>query len=104
MQIFADRECTRYADGSVAPIYVRVNNPWGINGSWYVGSDQARGKRFNALGPDSEYPDDPYGMTVWIDWESKVKSTPYEVGEVIEILPKEGEQPVTDPTVIFTKP
>jgi len=104
VQIFADPECTKYADGSVATVYARVNVPWALNESWSEGRQVDPAGYLSAQGPTTENPDDPYGIMLWVDWLSEDSGNPYQTGEIVPLTPMEGAIPVDNPTVIFTKP
>ena len=101
VQVFADPECTEYADGTKMPVYVRVNVPWVLDGDWQVGSSNTF---FGAYSPTTQYPEDPFAIRLWEDFASGDKSEPYERGQVVEVTGDEGYLPVSNPTVIFSKP
>ena len=104
VQIFADQECTRYADGSVATVYARVNVPWGIDEGWETGGSLQPASAFIAGAPTAEYPDDPYSMGVWVSWVSADYVLPFEPGQVVALTPYESTVPVASPTVVFSRP
>jgi len=104
VQIFANPECTEYADGSVATVYARINVPWGFNEAWTVGDLDQAASYFSAGGPSSGYQTDPYAITLWENWHSEDSAQPYQVGEVVELTPAGSIVPIDNPTVIFTKP
>ena len=78
--------------------------PWGLGGYWNVGDPEEPASSIELQGPDSEYPDDPYAISLWADWKSGESDSPYNAGEVVELTPIDGAAPVENPTVIFTKP
>lgn len=104
IQIFANPECTRYADGSQATVYARVNRPWGINGGWQTGSEENPASSIYTSAPTTEAPDDPYAIYLWVDWIGENRTDPYQNGEVVELTNDGFEEPITNPNVIFTKP
>lgn len=104
MQIFANPECTEYADGSTAAVYARVNVPWGFGGGWYDGSPDIPGTRFKALGPSTGLEEDKYIMELWTTLMSRGRNQPFNAGDVVEMFDIGEFQPISNPTVIFSKP
>ena len=104
VQVFANAECSEYADGTQSKVYVRINTPWEIGGGWYVGDPSDPGTSFSA--DVDEYPDvDPdYYFTLWVDFQSELRSTPFQAGQIVEMNLPAQLLPVANPTVIFTKP
>lgn len=103
VQIFANPECTEYADGTKMPVYARVNNPWAFNETWAI-NDNRQGNCIACRAPEDEYPDDPFCILLWMDFTSSNFEKEFTAGQVVEINVNEGVLPVTNPTVIFTKP
>ena len=103
MQIFANPECTEYADGSTMPVYARVNVPWGVDGGWQIFSPDVPGSCIACISP-FDVPGDPYLINLWIDFQSDDYSGPFTAGQVVEINGDESMLPVSNPTVVFTKP
>lgn len=101
IQIFANPECTEYADGQSSTVYARVNEPWLSGDSWRVGNITENS--IWALGPSEEYPDDTYQINLWVDLWSREYSEPFTEGQVVEVSIGEGGvfYPLDDPTVIF---
>ena len=72
IQIFADELCTSYPDGGNRIVYARINIPWGFNGTW---RNNESGFELIAMSPETEYPDDPYGINlnkngIIFNWDS----------------------------------
>ena len=102
VQVFLDPECTQYATGEVEKVYVRINTPWsGVESGWDV-TNQTGSVIFSALSPTTEYPSDPYGFNLWVDFSAE-KAEPYNAGEVVEVgLGSTFD--VTGFTTVFSKP
>ncbi len=101
VQIFANPECTEYADGSAMPVYARINVPWGYAEGWVLGLEN---QRIECIAPSEQYPDDPYIVNLWVDFISVGQNVPYTAGQVIEINGDTSLLPIEEPRVIFTKP
>lgn len=85
------------------PVYARINVPWGMNEFWMINEGET-GNIIFCQGPEEEYPNDPYVVTLWIDFTSSNYENEFTAGQVIEINGGAKNLPVTDPTVIFRKP
>lgn len=84
------------------PVYARINNPWAINEGWSItGGDMAN--MISCKAPDDEFPDDPFGIDLWIYFASSNFENEFTAGQVVEINGPDESLPVTDPTVIFSK-
>lgn len=103
IQIFANPECTQYADGTQSTVYARINRAWIYNDGWRI-DEGPDGGRIDCYGPNEEEPEVQYGMTVWVDWVVETeRDEPYNDGEVIELSTAPGTTMV-NPTVIFSRP
>lgn len=79
MQVFADADCTQYADGSNTDVFVRVNEPvynlrvWGLNADWWTWAQVA---------PADPLTGDAATINIWVDWswEGSVSDTTVEPG------------------------
>lgn len=108
VQIFADSGCTQYATGSEKTVYVRVNKSFGFGEVWRVFGSSS-GDNFMLGTPTTEAPEDFYNVIVWDDWLSDDFSTPFTASQVVECTNRVEEwghefTPVSNPTVIFSKP
>lgn len=105
VQIFADPECTKYANELTEPtdtLYVRINKPWvGLDSGWVVGSAP---NSFAAMSPVSEAPDDPYSVMVYADFIYDKGDKPFSTGEVVKVQSSEPIDIGSDYVVIFSKP
>lgn len=104
VQIFKDRFGYEYASGVVSKLYARVNNPWvGLNSGWAVLNPSDEGSNFSAIGPELE--GEPYGMEVYLSFATNDQITPYEEGEIVEVIyAQAGTLDVTGYDTIFRQP
>lgn len=80
VQIFADASCLTIPAGQLNTVYARINKPWGFGGFW---SDGEASDSINCHGPNTEAPNDPYFINLWIDFNSSDSSTPYQQGQLV---------------------
>ena len=78
VQIFANPQCTKYADGKSKKVWARLNIDVGL------GDSASWSTNLFIWTPDSQYPDDPYGVTWYVDWVSDDHSEPFSAGDIIE--------------------
>lgn len=74
-QVFANPQCTEYADGKNDTVWIRLNQDFEFNDytSW---GDPFYSKTSCIIGtPTTQWPQEQYGITVWADWVSKVRGT-----------------------------
>lgn len=100
VQIFANAECTRYATGMLQTVYARVNRTFAINQATEYGSPDNWKEYCSVFTPSTEYPDDSYGVLVWIDWNGTADAL--QSGDVIECVNATGAADVTDCTKVFS--
>lgn len=102
VQIFADPECTQYAVGNELTVYARVNVPWGVDGDWSI-DGPGEANTISCGGPTSDYPDDKYYITLWVDWSSADYDQPFNPGQIVPLNTIPG-QVVNNPRTVFNKP
>ncbi len=83
VQVFANPQCTEYADGSSDTVWVRLNQDFGIDqrtewesSNWY--------EYLMIATPSTEYPQDTYAVICWVDWMSEDFNEPFTSGDIIE--------------------
>lgn len=100
VQIFADPECTRYADGTQLTVYVRINVPWGYDEAWNV--EEGRWF-FMAFTPYEEQ----FFSIFWTDWGSQDYAEPFTAGQIVQCETSPGyifDEPQPDIVTVFTRP
>ena len=102
VQVFANPECTAYADGQSDTVYVRVNQDFGIDDgiTWGTGPNDAENYLCIATA-STEYPNDPYQINLWIDWNSINYYEPFTSGQIVECTCPYGEGDQGNWKVIF---
>lgn len=75
-QVFADKECTKYAYGYTNKVYVRLNRNQAAGENITYGSTDATSMNINA----PEYTGDSYSLYVWVDFFAEDRRTPYTAG------------------------
>ena len=76
-QVFADKECTKYAYGYTNKVYVRLNrNQAARENITYCSGDDATSMYVSA--PES--PTYSYSLNLWIDFNAEDRRTPYTAG------------------------
>lgn len=95
VQIFADPECTTYADGTQSTVYVRVNNPW--TEEWTVDVDFGF-HNFTAF-------TNPWACNVWVDWVGvNEQDTPFVAGQIVECFYGDPYTEPQDVQMVFIRP
>lgn len=99
-QVFADEGCTQYYDGSQTNhVFVRVNRAFGYGEDFVTPSDPVSG-HIQIAGPSSEFPEDQFGISVYVDYTSDQLGTNIDAGTVVECSTLETVT-ITDPVTIF---
>ena len=84
VQVFANPQCTAYADGQSREVWVRLNQAFGYDDAtfWEIISDESRLAIYT---PSIENPTDKYEIALWIDyWSNDRDNTlPFESGEIV---------------------
>lgn len=104
VQVFANPECTAYADGQSDTVYVRLNQAFGFNESETWGNGSSPETFLGIYTPITELPTDPYAISLWVDFVevNRDGSQPFEEGEVVECsMLSQYFVPITNPKVIF---
>jgi hypothetical protein len=83
-QVFANPQCTEYADGSSDTVWVRLNQDFGIDQRTEWGSITKWYEYLSVGTPSTEYPEDPYFVFCWVDWLSENFNEPFTSGDIIE--------------------
>lgn len=91
VQVFANPQCTEYADGNSDTVWVRVNQDFEYDSGYEWGS-AADSRTYLNIGA---------GIMLWIDWLSTTDA-PYTSGQVIEcVYVPQWFSPQNNPQVIF---
>lgn len=101
VQVFANPQCTEYADGQSDTVYVRLNQDFGIDGDAHWGTGPSDAENYLSIAAAStEYPNDPYQIGLWIDWNSIIYYEPFTSGQIVECTALNGAR-INNPKVIF---
>ena len=100
VQIFANPQCTEYADGQSDTIYVRLNQDFGFGDDSHWGNVAQPRTNLDVYTPTTENPQDNYSIRCWLDWISSETDEPFVSGQVVEIN-NTNFMAVNNPTVIF---
>lgn len=105
VQVFANPECTAYADGQSNEVWVRLNQDFGFGDSMVWGN-MANPKTFlGVYTPFSDLPTDPYAINLWVDFTEGINrdgSQPFSRGEIVHCsMPLQYFVPLDNPQVIF---
>lgn len=83
-QVFANPQCTEYADGSSDTVWVRLNQDFGLDQGVTWSGYSLWYESLIIFTPTTEYPDDLYGVDCWVDWHSESYTEPFTSGDIIE--------------------
>lgn len=84
VQVFKDRFGYELASGTLSKVYVRINTPWvGDDSGWGIGSPQMENACFIATSPTGGL--GTYAFSLWVDWTSEERNTPFEAGQMVEV-------------------
>lgn len=104
VQVFANPQCTEYADGQSDTVWVRLNQDFGFGEetTWTGNSNQ----QLDIYTPTNQYPDDYYTVSkLWGQLGGSDQDVPFVSGQIIEMgYPKYAPYPfapVDNPKVIF---
>jgi hypothetical protein len=104
VQVFANPQCTEYADGQSDTVWVRLNQGFGFGEEtrWTGNSNQ----QLDIYTPTNQYPDDYYGVcNLWGQLCGFDQDVPFVSGQIIEMTYQEDAPepfaPVDNPKVIF---
>lgn len=98
VQVFANPQCTEYADGQSNEVWVRLNQDFGYDDATFWGN----GLLLSVYTPSTENPTDPYAIQLWEDWVSEDFSEPFTSGQVIKCTCNPSYfTPIENPQVIF---
>ena len=85
VQVFANPQCTEYADGYCKDVWVRFNQDFGYNDSHSWGNPQQHGTYLVIYTPTDEYPQDVYGIGLWNEWGDDGSLTgPFVSGQIVK--------------------
>ena len=103
VQVFANPQCTKYADGYCKDVWVRLNQGFGYNDSLTWGNNpQESGTRLTISTPTDEFPEDEYGVYLWIDWGNAEEiNEPFTSGQIVKCSFGYGEPNLDNVQVIF---
>lgn len=104
VQVFKDRFGYELATGTLSKVYVRINKPWiGDDSGWNLGTPDMENAAFLANSPTGG--SGTYNFSLWVDWTSEDRSTPYEVGQMVEVTYGAGDSlDITSYETDFEKP
>lgn len=99
-QVFANPQCTEYADGTSADVWVRLNQNFGFNDETRWGT---YGEKLSIYTPTSEYPSDPWGVIWYVDFPTADTNGPYVSGQIVKCSYIGGvfDFVIDNPQVIF---
>lgn len=100
VQVFANPQCTAYADGQNREVWVRLNQAFGYDDAIVWGYSSS----YNYLAvftPSTENPTDPYCIDVWVDWHSEEFTEPFTNGQIIKCTCYYDDQIINNAQVIF---
>lgn len=103
VQVFANPQCTEYADGQSDTVYVRLNQDFGFGDITYWGTTLDEPETYLVINtPENEDPTFPYCILCWADYRSNDYNEPFTNGQVVECvyLPP-SFYPIDNPQVIF---
>lgn len=102
IQVFADENCTRYADGTQNEVYVRLNRSFGYNDAKEWGGYPNTGASLTVDTPNSQAPSNMYHIACWMDLNSEDYSNEFTAGQVVKCeVPLAYFDVVSNPQVIF---
>ena len=104
VQVFKDPFGYEYATGSLSKVYVRINTPWvGDDSGWVIGTPNMKNAAFSAISPTGG--SGTYNFSLWVDWTSEERNTPYEAGQMVEVSYGAGDSlDITQYETDFEKP
>lgn len=101
VQVFANPQCTEYADGQSDTVYVRLNQDFGIDSGAHWGNGPSDAENYlSILTAETEVPNDPYQIGLWIDWNSINYYEPFTSGQIVECTAPNGVT-INNPRVVF---
>ena len=102
VQVFANPQCTEYANGYCKDVWVRLNQGFGYNDAYSWGNPQESGTRLTVATPTDEFPQDEYGVYPWIDWGNAEEiNEPFTSGQIVKCSFYCGEPILDNVQVIF---
>ena len=103
MQVFANPQCTEYADGQSNEVWVRLNQDFGFDDT--IAWNGNMSEQCWVITPTTEYPEDDYGVEVWTDWVTDAATNPggpYTSGQILKCVNiNPYYTPINNPKVIF---
>ena len=66
-------------------LYVRLNRSFGFGETTEYNEGHGDFSLLSIATPNSEYPDDAYGIDLWFDWRSEDYGSPFQTGSVIPV-------------------
>ena len=101
VQVFANPQCTAYADGYCKDVWVRLNQGFGFNDSLTWGHTTEEATYLIVGTPTTEFPNDNYIVMPWIDWISDEYVEPFTSGQIVKCSFGYGEPALDNVQVIF---
>ena len=103
VQVFANPECTAYADGQSSTVYVRLNQDFGYGQAQnWQGSI---GQQLTIMTPTNQDPEDPYNIWLWRDFGTWDQDEPFTNGQILRCDYWYDDDhpftPINNPKVIF---
>ena len=84
IQVFADENCTRYAEEGNDTVYVRLNRSFGFGQGKQWGSQADEKTSLVVVTPSTEDPQNKYQITIYVDYASPEYDS-FDQGQVIAI-------------------
>lgn len=103
VQVFANPQCTEYADVQGDTVWVRVNQDFGFNDTETWGNPYDNPNNYLLIATSTtEYPNDGYGILLWVDFcdTERDYTQPFTSGEIVKCIAPGGAS-INNPKVIF---
>jgi hypothetical protein len=101
VQVFANPECTAYADGQSKEVWARLNQDFGYDDVTFWGNISSGHDYLAVYTPSTENPTDSYAINVWVDWYSEDFTEPFTSGQIIKCTCPYGDPIIDNVQVIF---
>lgn len=86
--MWVDEACTIRPEvgQSYVALVVKLHRSFGLNDGKNYGSSDISGSHLQILTPDTEYPDDPFEISVYDDFRSEEFRSAFEANQVINVV------------------
>lgn len=86
MTVWLDRDCLTPPSGVTNRLFVKFNYSFGFGSEWLWGGYQDIDKMLFVFTPTDQAPDETYQVRGFRNFLSEEQRSPFEVGDVIEIV------------------